>query len=447
MHVRWRGLELPAQVELDHRSATDTFGRFTIEPFERGFGTTVGNSLRRILLSSIEGAAIINARIQGVEHEFSTIPGVLEDVVDIVLNIKGLVISMDYEGPKTMRLAATGPGEVTADLIEADTSIMIHNPEHVIATLTEEVDFEANLTVDSGRGYRPASEQYVNRDEQEIGLIPIDAIFSPVQRVRYRVENTRFGQKTNYDKLIMDIWTDGTILPELALVESAKILRKHLNPFVQYFDLGTERISTDVSVSSSVDEELIRKLNMSVTELDLSVRANNCLESAELRTVGELVEKAEAELLSVRSFGKTSLREVKRKLEEMGLGLGKGLPEGYQVKTVAPSAITSSPSASLAPSYEEPTADEDSLIESSIIDSPFGESPVVEPPVVEPPVVEPPVVEPPIVETPIVESPFAEPPVVEPPVMEPPIEAPPIVEPPAIESPSSTTQPEPPPFT
>lgn len=423
MHVRWRGLELPAQVELDHRSASDTFGRFTVEPFERGFGTTVGNSLRRILLSSIEGAAVINARIQGVEHEFSTMPGVLEDVVDIILNIKGLIISMDYEGQKTMRLAATGPGEVTADLIEADTSVMIHNPEHVIATLTEEVDFEATLTIDSGRGYRPASDQFVNRDEQEIGIIPIDAIFSPVQRVRYRVENTRIGQKTNYDKLIMDIWTDGTILPELALVESAKILRKHLNPFVQYFDLGTERITADISDSSSVDEELIRKLNMSVTELDLSVRANNCLESAELRTVGELVDKAEAELLSVRSFGKTSLREVKRKLEEMGLGLGKGLPEGYQIKSAPAATIPSSPPP--ASVYEEPTVDESPVMDSPFVDSPVLESPVLESPVVETPEVSLPEADAPYVETPelesaIEESPFAEPQLEDSPAIEPP---------------------------
>ena len=444
MHVRWRGLELPAQVELDHRSSSDTFGRFTIEPFERGFGTTVGNSLRRILLSSIEGAAVINARIQGVEHEFSTMPGVLEDVVDIVLNIKGLIISMDSEGQKEMRLAATGPGEVTADLIEADTSVMIHNPEHVIATLTEEVDFEAILTIDSGRGYRPASDQFVNRDDQEIGLIPIDAIFSPVQRVRYRVENTRIGQKTNYDKLVMDIWTNGTILPELALVESAKILRKHLNPFVQYFDLGSERITADVSVSSSVDEELIRKLNMSVNELDLSVRANNCLESAELRTVGELVDKAEAELLSVRSFGKTSLREVKRKLEEMGLGLGKGLPEGYQIATPPP-ATTSSPPAQV---LEEPSVDEESVIAPSIIEPSFEESPVEETPFTEPPVVEAPIVESPFADAPVTEPPEVNSPVVEQPEMDSSTEEPPIEAPPVVESPTSTTPPpKPPSFT
>ena len=330
MHVRWRGLELPATIEIDERSRTATFGRFTVEPFERGFGTTIGNSLRRILLSSIEGAAVIKARIEGVEHEFSTLPGVLEDVTDIILNVKGLVISLEGSEPKTMRLAATGPGEVTADLIEADTAVTIHNPDYLIATLTDEVDFEVSMTVARGRGYQPASEHYAKRDEQVIGEIAVDAVFSPVQRVRYRVENTRVGQKTNYDKLIMDIWTDGTVSPDLVLVEGAKILRKHLNPFVQYFELGEELVSAEASAAASVDEELIRKLNMSVTELDLSVRASNCLESADIRTVGDLIQKDDPELLGVRSFGKTSLREVKRKLVELGLSLGMELPGGYQ---------------------------------------------------------------------------------------------------------------------
>ncbi len=331
MHVRWRGLELPAQVVKDEKSSTNTFGRFIVEPFEGGFGTTIGNSLRRILLSSIEGAAVTRVTIKGVEHEFSTLPGVMEDLTDIILNIKGLVLSLNSSEPKTMRLAATGPGEVTADLIEADTAITIHNPDLIIATLTDEVDFEAELLVAKGRSYQPASEIYADRDEQVIGEIPIDALFSPVQRVRYRVENTRVGQKTNYDKLIMDIWTDGTARPEMALVEAAKILRKHLNPFVQYYELGQSQISAEASAAANVDEGLIRKLNMTVNELDLTVRAANCLDSANITTVAELVTRPESELLTVRSFGKTSLREVERKLEEMGLSLGMQIPEGYTV--------------------------------------------------------------------------------------------------------------------
>ena len=331
MHVRWRGLELPARVNIDEASKSATFGRFTVEPFERGFGTTVGNSLRRILLSSVEGAAVTRIKIAGVEHEFSTIPGVLEDVTDIILNVKGLVVDLDSDEPKTMRLAATGPGDVTADLIEADTAVTIQNTNHVIATLTEEIDFECELTVERGRGYQPASEQYASRDEQEIGQIPIDALFSPVQRVRYRVENTRVGQKTNYDRLVLDVWTDGTVTPELVLVEAAKILRKHLNPFVQYFEVGTSRVSAEASAAAAVDDELIRKLNMSIADLDMSVRASNCLETAQINTVADLVSKTEAELLAVRSFGRTSLREVARRLEEMNLSLGMQLPEGYVI--------------------------------------------------------------------------------------------------------------------
>jgi DNA-directed RNA polymerase subunit alpha len=321
-------------VEIEEKSKAPTFARFIVEPFERGFGTTVGNSLRRILLSSVQGAAVTKVRIAGVQHEFSTLPGVAEDVTDIILNVKGLVISLDGDEPKVMRLAATGPGEVTADLIEADTAVTIHNPDHVVATLTDAVDFECEMTVEKGRGYQPASEQYARRDDQIIGEIPIDAIFSPVQRVRYRVEDTRIGHKTNYDKLIMDVWTDGTVSPEMVLVEAAKILRKHLNPFCQLFEIGDQRVSAEASAAASVDEGLIRKLRMRISDLDMSVRASNCLESAQITSVADLVQKDEADLLNVRSFGKTSLREVKRRLEELGLSLGMRLPEGFQTESV-----------------------------------------------------------------------------------------------------------------
>lgn len=330
MHVRWRGLELPARVVVEEKSKSDTFSRFIVEPFERGFGTTIGNSIRRILLSSVEGSAVVRTRIQGVEHEFSTLPGVLEDVSDIILNMKGLVVALDGDEPRTMRLAATGPGEVTADLIEADTNVQIINPDHVVCTLTDEVDFECEMTVAKGRGYQPASEQFAKRDEQVIGEIPIDAVFSPVQRVRYRVENTRIGQKTNYDRLILDVWTNKTTSPEMVLVEAAKILRKHLNPFVQYFEIGGDYVSPEAKKAAEVDDELNRKLQMQVGDLDMSVRATNCLESANIRTVADLVQKTENELLSVRSFGKTSLREVKRKLEEMNLHFGYSVPEAFK---------------------------------------------------------------------------------------------------------------------
>lgn len=329
MRVRWRGLELPTRVVADQKHTGQTFGRFTVEPFERGFGTTVGNSLRRVLLSSLEGAAVTSIKITGATHEFTSLPGVLEDMTDIVLNVKNLVVKMEGDEPKTMRLAAQGPGEVTADLIEADPSINIMDKELVICTLTDEIDFEMEFTVQKGRGYVPASEHMVSKEEQEIGEIPIDAIYSPVQRVRYNVEDTRVGQKTNYDKLTLEIWTNGTLTPELALVEAAKILRKHLNPFVQYYELGEERVSEEAAAAAGVDEELIRKLNMPISELDLSVRASNCLESARIETVGDLVQQSEPELLKLRSFGRTSLREVKRKLLDIELDLGMDLPEGY----------------------------------------------------------------------------------------------------------------------
>ena len=330
MRVRWRGLELPNKVTTDREFGTPDYGRFIVEPFERGFGTTIGNSLRRVLLSSLEGAAVTAVKIKGAEHEFTSLKGVMEDVTDIILNVKNLVVKLEGDEPRVMRLAATGPGEVTADLIEADTSVNIMNKDLVICTLTEAVDFEMELRVAKGRGYVPASEQYKSNEDQEIGLIPVDAIYSPVQRVRYKVEETRVGQKTDYDKLIIEVWTNGTTSPDMAVVEAAKILRKHLNPLVQYFEAGSDRVSDEAAAAASVDDELIRKLNMPIGELELSVRASNCLESAKVATVAQLVSRTEQDLLKVRSFGKTSLREVKRKLDDLGLSLGMPLPEGVQ---------------------------------------------------------------------------------------------------------------------
>lgn len=338
MRIRWRGLELPSKIFADPKFKSNVFGRFTIEPFERGMGTTVGNSLRRILLSSLEGAAPTSIKIKGAQHEFTSLPGVMEDVTDIVINTKSLIVKLDGEESKTMKLAARGPGEVTADLIEADPAVNIINKDLVICTLTDKIDFEMEIKVGRGRGYVPVAEQIAEEVEQEIGIIPIDAAFSPVQRVRYAIEETRVGQRTNYDKLIMEIWTNGTITPDMALVEAAKIMRKHLNAFVQYFDIGESRVSTEAAAAASVDEELIRKLNMSINDLELSVRASNCLESARIVTVADLVTRTDADLLKVRSFGRTSLREVKRKLEDMNLTLGMPLPEGVQTTQPAPTA-------------------------------------------------------------------------------------------------------------
>jgi len=266
----------------------------------------------------------------------------MEDVTDIILNIKSLIVKLDAEGPKEMTLSAKKAGPVTAGMIQADPSITLINPDHVIATLTEDSPYEMTLTVNKGRGYVTASENIEDTEEQEIGLIAVDSLYSPVTRVRYSTEDARVGQKTDYDRLILEIWTNGTISPEMALVEASKILRKHLNPFVQYFELGSETANEDAvtglrdATRATIDPDLRQKLGMTVQELDLSVRANNCLESAKISTVRELVKKTDAELLKVRSFGKTSLREVKRKLADMGLSLGMDLD-------VAPAAAATMP--------------------------------------------------------------------------------------------------------
>ena len=328
MRIRWRGLELPTRVVSDQVVSTPTYGRFAVEPFERGFGTTVGNSLRRVLLSSLEGAAVTSVKIAGAEHEFTAMPGVLEDGTDIILNIKSLVVKSHSDQPKTLRVRTEVKGPVTAGLIEADPAIEIISKDLVLATLTDNVVFDMELVVDVGRGYVPA-EEMIDRDaDQEVGRIYVDASFSPVTRVRYRTEDTRVGQKTNYDRLILEVWTNGAITPEMAMVEAAKILRKHLNPFVQYFELGEQIVESGVAdIRPDVDAELLRKLSMSVHELELSVRANNCLESAKIETVAQLAGLTEGELLQIRSFGKTSLREVKRKLQDLGLSLGMNIPQ------------------------------------------------------------------------------------------------------------------------
>jgi DNA-directed RNA polymerase subunit alpha len=328
MRVTWRGLELPTRVERDTTVSNEKYGRFFIEPFERGFGTTIGNSLRRVLLSSLEGSAVTSIKIANVNHEFTSIKGVMEDTTDIVLNVKSLVIRLQGDGPKTMTLSANKAGVVTAADIVPDPAIEVINKDLVMVTLTEDVDFEMKMVVENGRGYIPASERIAvaDRFDQEIGRILLDTVYSPVTRVRYTTENTRVGQRTNYDKLILEIWTNGTTTPEMALVEAAKILRKHINPFVQYFELGEETVAVEFAEKEleeeRIDEELAEKLKIPIQELELSVRASNCLESVKVETVGQLVKMTDADLLKIRSFGKTSLREIKRKLADIGLSLG-----------------------------------------------------------------------------------------------------------------------------
>jgi len=327
MRVKWKDFELPSRVTCEAETLTDTYGKFIAEPFERGFGTTIGNGLRRVLLSSIEGGAVTSVKFENVPHEFSSIEGVVEDVTDIILNIKRLVLKLHSDKPKTITIEKATKGEIKAGDIKADPTVEIVNADHHIATLNKSVRFAMEMVVEKGRGYVPAATD--EKEEQEIGRIPVDALFSPVERVRYDVQNTRVGQRTNYDRLILEIWTNGVVSPQNALVEASKILRKHLNPFVQHFELGQE-----LKKSASDEKELVvleekdeikEKFARGFEGMDLSVRASHCLEAAGLKTIGQLVAKTEAELLKMKNFGKTSLQEIKKKLEEMGLSLGMKL--------------------------------------------------------------------------------------------------------------------------
>lgn len=324
MRIRWRGLELPSLVTCEKQSLTVNYGKFVAEPFERGFGVTIGNSLRRILLSSLEGSSVTQVKIKGAQHEFTALPGVVEDVTDIILNIKSLVVKNHGEGTKVIHVEKNTKGLVTGADVKTDDTVEVINKNHVIATLTEDVPFHVELVVENGRGYVPSTEHSPN---VENGIIPVDAVYSPVVRVRYEIEETRVGQKTNYDKLTMEIWTNGSIGPEMALVEAAKILRKHLNPFIQYSELGAHVHAEGRAVGGNVSDAAIEsKLGMSVAELNLSVRATNCLESENINTVRDLVSRTADQLLDVRNFGETTLNEVREKLSDLGLRLGMRLP-------------------------------------------------------------------------------------------------------------------------
>lgn len=331
MRVRWLGFELPSRVTVDEETLTDNYGRFVAEPFERGFGHTVGNSLRRVLLSSIEGAAPYALKIDGVAHEFSAIDGCLEDVTDIVLNLKGLRVKMHEDEPATLILEKKGPCEVRASDMSAPANVEVVNGDLLIATLTGEVDLRMEVMVRKGRGYVPAEDNI--EPGFSVGVVPVDSIFTPVTRVKYSVEASRVGQRMNYDKLILEIWTDGTVKPEDALIEASIILRKHITPFVRFRELGPELPMTGreqpalESPEARRIRELTEKLSLPVSVLDPSVRAENCLNTEGIRTIGQLVRRGEQEMLTIRNFGKTSLNELKRKLADMGLSLGMELPE------------------------------------------------------------------------------------------------------------------------
>lgn len=338
MRVRWQDFELPTRVVLDERTATPTYATFIVEPFERGFGITIGNALRRVLYSSIEGTAVTTVKIKGIDHEFSSVEGVLEDVTDIILNLKQLVVRLNGDPSRTLKLEAAKKGAIKAAHIQPEAGVEIVNPDLLICTLAENKEFSAEITVRRGRRYITAEEHA--KDLHETGTIPVDSSFSPVRRVRYRIENTRVGKVTNYDRLILEVWTNGNVGPEEALTEASKILRKHLNPFVQYFELGrelqiNEKKEEEQRKQDKMLEDLRQKLSMSISELDLSVRSANCLSTERVETIGELVSRTEQDLLKVRNFGKTSLREVRKKLSEMNLSLGMNL-EGIYGKKAAP---------------------------------------------------------------------------------------------------------------
>ena len=324
MPKRLGKFELPSKLTKVEDGATPTYAKFIAEPFEAGYGHTVGNSLRRVLLSSIEGAAISSIKIDGVNHEFQSIDGVVEDVTEIVLNLKKVLIVSHKRETISLALKATKAGAVTAADIQADANIQIVNPDQVICTLDSKRTFEAEIEIKTGRGYCPGEQN--KKEEQAIGVIPIDSLFSPIRLVKYAVENTRVGQITDYDKLILEIWTDGRITPDDGLKQAASILNHHLD----VFDRVSEEAYEFESQQSEVSEEqnkLRKLLNMSVNEIELSVRAANCLNNANITTVGQLAMKSEAEMLKYRNFGKKSLNEIKEKLEALGLSLGMKFDE------------------------------------------------------------------------------------------------------------------------
>jgi DNA-directed RNA polymerase subunit alpha len=319
MPIRLSKFEMPKRLVKDEATATPTFARFVAEPLEVGYGRTIGNSLRRVLLSSLEGAAIVSLRVEGAPHEFCALPGVVEDVTDIILNMKKVLLKAQSRESRVLSLKVKGPRAVTAGDIHTDGTIEVLNPDQHIATLAADGVLEMTIEVRVGRGFCPA--ELNKKENQDIGRIPIDAIFSPVRRVNFYTENTRVGQRTDYDKLVIEILTDGRISPDDAITVSAAVLRHHLDVFANF----DQNVVEFEDVAAQVDEErekMLKMLGMSVNEIELSVRAANCLNNANITTVGQLAQKSEAEMLKYRNFGKKSLNEIKAKLQDLGLGLG-----------------------------------------------------------------------------------------------------------------------------
>ena len=320
MGIRWKTFEMPKRLEAEKGSLTATYGKFFAEPFERGYGTTIGNALRRVLISSIEGAAVTNIKVEGMLHEFSSLDGVLEDGAQMVLNLKKLVVKYHGKGAKKVHITAKKSGPVLARDIQADETIEIVNPDLVICHLTKDIPLSMELEISRGRGYVPSE-----RNKQEgasIGTVPVDSIFSPIVKVNFAVEETRVGQMTDYDRLIMEIWTNGAITPEEALLYASNILQRHLDIFVNYGEIPIEE--EEEEEEDNAFKELIAK---PISELELSVRSANCLEAANIKTIGDLVQKSEAQMLKYKNFGKKSLSEIQSILTTMGIALGMNVEE------------------------------------------------------------------------------------------------------------------------
>jgi DNA-directed RNA polymerase subunit alpha len=330
MRIRWRNFELPSKVVPEKATLTKEYGRFVVEPFEQGFGHTIGNGLRRVLLSSIEGVAVTAVRIEGASHEFDSLSGVYEDVTDIVLNLKRLRIRYEGTEPIVCRVSKKGKGPITGADVQCPGDARVVNPDLHLLTLTGDREFKMELDVSKGRGYIAADEHVAARSQ--LGAIPIDSIYSPVHRVRYGVEATRVGKFTNYDRLVIEVWTDGTVAPDVALIEAAKIYRKHLNPFV-LFDVSRDESPLAEDPTSSPFNERNREsskvgamLSQPIADLELSVRARNCLDGANITTLRQLVTMSEQDVMGLKNLGKTSLTEIKSKLAERGLSLGMKVP-------------------------------------------------------------------------------------------------------------------------
>lgn len=316
----WSELIRPRRMEVDEATHTPFYGKFVCEPLERGFGITLGNSLRRVLLSSLQGTAITSVKIDGVLHEFSTIPGVKEDVTDLILNLKKVRLKLHSNQAKTLRLEAVGEGEVRAGDIIGDDTVHIVNPEQIIATLSKEGSLSMTMTAEWGKGYVPAEQ---NKSEDDpIGTLVLDAVFSPVRKVSYKITNARVGRRTDYDKLTMEIWTNGSIYPEDALAHAAKILREQFLVFLNFDEEEKPTLEERPQREPEINENLFR----SVAELELSVRSANCLKNADIKFIGELVQKTESEMLKTKNFGRKSLNEIKEILADMDLHLGMVIP-------------------------------------------------------------------------------------------------------------------------